>query len=113
MILGGKSLAILAILGFAASVQAGCSNKPVNGGPRVQSAIDKLSANGKQQGAAWEVSYNRVYVQCSFPPGQVSREACVWWWKQQRGDFGGIVSDSCSYNNPWGNILNAGYIVYE
>ncbi|KAF9975574.1 hypothetical protein BGZ75_000458 [Mortierella antarctica] len=113
MILGGKSFAILAILGLAASVQAGCSNKPVNAGPRVQSAIDKLRSHGTHQGATWEVSYNRVYVQCTFPPGEVSKESCAWWWKQQRGDFGGIVSDGCSYDRPWGNIVNAGYIAYE
>ncbi|KAF9560530.1 hypothetical protein EC968_006133, partial [Mortierella alpina] len=112
MILGGKSFAILAVLGFAASVQAGCSNKYVNGGSNVQSAIDRLQSSGSQQGATWEISYNRAYVQCTFPAGQVSAQDCAWWWKQQRGDFNGVISDGCSYDRPWGNIINAGYIFY-
>ncbi|KAF9206521.1 hypothetical protein BGZ49_002291 [Haplosporangium sp. Z 27] len=112
MILGGKSLTVLAILGFAASAQAGCSNKPINAGPRVQSAIDRIQSKGSFQGATWELTYNNVYIQCTFPAGQVSAESCAWWWKQSRGDFGGIISDGCSYDHPWGNIINAGYIAY-
>ncbi|KAF8982171.1 hypothetical protein BGZ52_002096 [Haplosporangium bisporale] len=113
MILGGKSLVILAALGFAASAQASCSGSPIDAGHRVQSAIDRIKSHGKREGGTWELSYNNVYIQCTFNNNGVDKEDCAYWWKSVRGDFGGIISDSCSYNNPYRNIVNAGYIAYH